>query len=410
MSNFPPLRKAPPSGLGRLLIGAEERALVNQVLDSQLLNRFYIPSADKAPPMAKQLESELRQFTGAKHALAVTSGTAALECALGALGIGPGDEVILPAWSWIACFTAVVRLGGKPVLAEIDDTLCIDPDEIPRLVTMRTKAVMVIHFQGTPARMDRILEEARQAGIAVLEDCAQSPGATYKGQRLGSLGTVGTYSFQNQKTITSGEGGAVLTNDSQLFERAVRMHDLGLYRPVFEEQFAPKGAHFSGGQSRMSELTAAVALAQLRKLDAIRQHCQKLYTVFKNELGTLPGLEERASGDPDGDSRIEAYFFCDRSINAAELKKTLEARNVVCAPMTGTYCHYNRAYCSEGLAHHPAMAPFPSGSPTPDNYSIANFPKTEALVGNLLTLPFGTAYTEDDVTYMARCLKAAMGA
>src|SRR4051812_10777387 len=177
-----PLRPRAPLGLGAALIGKEEEELVLQVLRSQEPFRYYGHDGSKPPMMAANLETEFCELYGFKYALAVTSGTAALEVALGALGVGPGDEVIVPAWSWISCFTAVVRVGAMPVLAEIDDTFCIAPGEITRLANDRTKCVLLVHYQGVAADMDKILAEAHSNGIKVLEDCAEAVNVTYKGK------------------------------------------------------------------------------------------------------------------------------------------------------------------------------------------------------------------------------------
>src|SRR5206468_11547528 len=155
-------------------VGKEEEQLVLQVLHSRDLFRYYGHDPQSPPQMAATLEKEFAQKFGFKYALAVTSGTAALECALAALGIGPGDEVIVPAWSWISCFTAVVRVGAMPVLAEIDDTFCLAAGEITRLANERTKAVLLVHYQGVAADMDKIPAEAHSHGIKVLEDCAEA--------------------------------------------------------------------------------------------------------------------------------------------------------------------------------------------------------------------------------------------
>jgi len=168
--SLPRCRPRPLLGYGAAWIGEEEKALLGTVIESRTPFRYYGSSPETSPPMAATLERELAEVVGTRFALAVTSGTAALETALGALGIGPGDEVILPAWSWVSCFTAVVRSGAKPVLAEINDTFCLDPAEIDRLATPRTKAVLVVHYQGAAAEMDEILQAARRQGIAVLED------------------------------------------------------------------------------------------------------------------------------------------------------------------------------------------------------------------------------------------------
>src|SRR5687767_6325108 len=188
-------RTVPTPALGWSLIGREEEELVLQVLRSKALFRYYGPDPKSPPPMVATLEREAAAMIGTRFVLGVTSGSAALEVALGALGIGPGDEVIVPAWSWVSCFTSIVRVGAKPVLAEIDDTLCLAPGEITRLRTPRTKAVLVVHFQGAAADLDALFAEAREAKIALLEDCAESPGAAYRGRRVGSIGDIAIFSF-----------------------------------------------------------------------------------------------------------------------------------------------------------------------------------------------------------------------
>lgn len=357
--------------------------------------------------MTGTLEKEFSEMIGTRYALAVTSGTGALEVALGALGIGPGDEVIVPVWSWISCFTAIVRLGARPVLAEIDESLALAPGEVTRLATPRTKAVMVIHYQGAAANLDPILEEAAALGIPVLEDCAESTGATYKGRRVGSLGAIAIYSFQYQKMITSGEGGMVVTNDPKLYERAIRFHDIGNVRPYHLQQITPQVASFCGSQFRMSELTAAVALAQFRKLEATRKHCQALAGIIRRQIEQLPGLEMRRLDDPEGDNGIELYFFLKTPELAARFREALTARNVHIVRMTGTYCHVAREYCRLGLSHAPGASPFAGLEPWPaPGYREGDFPRTDDLVARFVSLPLGVLFTQEDACYIAETIRA----
>jgi len=169
------------------------------------------------PVKVATFEKEYAAQMGTKYALAVTSGTAALQTALAALGVGPSDEVILPAWTWHSCFNTVVLAGALPVLAEIDESFNIDPNDIEHRISPATKVIMVVHLQGNPADLDRIVAIARKHNLKVLEDCAQSVGGSYKGKPLGSIGDIGIYSLQLNKTITAGEGGAVVTSDPVLY-------------------------------------------------------------------------------------------------------------------------------------------------------------------------------------------------
>ncbi len=399
-SSLPPF---PPLGLGSAWIGEEEEALVLEVVRSKNLFRYaYALPPEKQGIMCATLEREMTELLGVKYALAVTSGTAALEVALAALGVGPGDEVIVPAWSWISCFTSVVRLGALPVLAEIDETFCLAPGEIRRLASPRTKAAIVVHYQGVSAEMNPLLEETKEVGIALLEDCAESPGALYHGRRVGSIGDIGILSFQAQKTMTCGEGGLVVTNQASLYERAVRLHDLGQVRGKHARILSPSGSTFSGGQYRMNELSGAVALAQLRKLDSIRACCRNLKARIMKRIGALPGLEFRRIPDPSGDSGFEIYFLLPDEKLAGEFNRRLHARNVHVTKMTGTYCHYAREYCQKGATHTLSASPFKDLPEMPaPGYRPEDFPKTESLVYRFVALPLGVQFTEADADHIA---------
>ncbi len=393
-------------GLGGALVGREEEALLLEVIRTRQLFRYtYDLPPEAQGKMTATLEKEVCEMMNVRYALAVTSGTAALETALGAMGIGPGDEVIIPAWSWISCFTAVVRVGALPVLAEMDTSFCLAPGEITRLATPQTKAVLVMHYQGAAAEMEMLLVEAKRLGIRVLEDCAQSPGASYHGRPVGSMGDMGIYSFQINKCITSGEGGIVVTNDPFLYERAVRMHDIGNYRPHHITVQQPQSTSFAGSQFRMNEVTGAVALAQLRKLPAIREHCRRLSRRILERIAHLPQLEFRHLPDPDGDLGFEIYFCLPTPVQTKAFQDGLNARNVNCSRTTGTYCHYAREYCLQRATHSPAASPFRHFSQWPAaGYRAEDFPKTEALIHRFVSLPIGVLYTEEDADYIADCV------
>jgi 8-amino-3,8-dideoxy-alpha-D-manno-octulosonate transaminase len=278
---------------GPLYYGGEEQAQLLEVLQSRRPFRFS-PAPDKSKVAAFENEWAARMQT--RWALAVTSGTAALHCALAALEIGPGDEVILPAWTWYSNYSTIIQCGALPVFAEIDDSFNLDPADIEHRITPATKLIMAVHLQGNPADLDPILAIARKHGLKVLEDCSQSVGASYKGKPLGSLGDIGTYSLQQTKTITAGEGGAVVTSDPLLFERAVRFHDVTVRR-----DFPAKLSYMPGLNYRMNEFTGGVLLAQLRKLDtivaAVRRNARRVY----DGIADLPGVRLRRLPDPAGE-------------------------------------------------------------------------------------------------------------
>ena len=248
-----------PMFIGGVEIGEEEKKQVMEALDRQYLFRYYGP--EEHPSKVRELELKFAEKMGAKYALAVNSCTSALITALVACGIGPGDEVIVPGYTFFASCAAVVAAKAIPVIAEVDEALTINPDDIEKKITVSTKAILVVHMRGVPCDMDRIMEIADRYNLKVIEDVAQALGGTYKGQYLGTFGDCGCYSFQYHKTITAGEGGMVITNDKRLYDRCMGYHDTAAcWRPdrFAEERY--EGELFCGTNYRMSELTGAVML------------------------------------------------------------------------------------------------------------------------------------------------------
>jgi len=404
------VRPRPQLGLGWTLIDQEEEKLVLDVIRRKEPFRYYGKDLKTPPGMVATLEKEFAAKMGMKYALAVTSGTAALEVALGALGVGPGDEVIVAAWSWISCFTAIVRLGALPVLAEMDETFCIAPGEIKRLANKNTKAVLVVHYQGVAADMDKLIPEARAAGIKVLEDCAEAIGASYKGKPVGTMGDIASFSFQYAKIMTSGEGGMVMTNDPILYERSVRMHDIGQVRGFHTQFIKPQVPAFAGSQFRMTELQGAMALAQFRKVDRIKSHCRHIEERIVSQISDLKSISLRRIPDPQGDTGFEIYMYLPSKDEADQFRAKLDALNVNCNKVTGTYCHYAREYCITGHAHHPAASPFAKFKEWPaKGYRQQDFPKTEAIVYRFVALPIGMMYTDEDADYIASAVRHVHG-
>jgi 8-amino-3,8-dideoxy-alpha-D-manno-octulosonate transaminase len=313
-----------------------ERAEVLEVLETKSPFRWYGPGAP--PKKVLQFEKEFAVRMQAKYALGVTSGTAALHCAVAALELGPGDEVILPAWTWHSCFNAVVLAGALPVCAEIDESFNLDPEDIERCITPNTKAIMVVHLLGNPADLDPILAVARKHNFRVIEDCAQSVGASYKGRPLGSLGDIGIYSLQLNKTITAGEGGAVVTSNPEIFERASRFHDLGGLRGPHREILGgtPALDWFIGTNFRMSELTGGVLLAQTRKLDKIvalvRGNASRVYEGIRD----LPGIKLRRLPDPQGELGTGVFLDFGSKERCDKFLAAMKAENVAASRPGGS--------------------------------------------------------------------------
>lgn len=298
--------KIDPGYIGPQFFDEQEKEALMEVIESGSPFRYWGPGT---PTKVLRFEERFAKHMGARFALGVTSGTAALDCAVTGLDIGPGDEMIVPAYTWWSDYTCVVHAGALPVFADIDRTLNIDPQDFERKITPRTKAVIAVHLLGGPCDMEPIMDIARKHGVAVLEDCAQCVGGSYQGKKLGSIGNVGIYSFQINKTMTSGEGGALVTSDPVLYERAARFHDMGTIRGLFTDRTgASRVPTFAGENFRMNELTGAVLGAQLTKLDTmvgqLRDHAEAVYAGIKK----IDGIRLRHRPDPDGDIGYSVFF------------------------------------------------------------------------------------------------------
>ena len=280
--------------------GAEERKHVNDVLETGILMRYGFDGPRKGIWKAKELEEAICKTFGCKHAQLLSSGTAALTTAMSALGIGYGDEVILPSFTFVASFEAVLSVGAIPVFVDIDDTLTLNPDAVRNAITSKTKCVMTVHMCGSMADMDALQSICREHKLILLEDACQSIGATYKGKMLGTIGDAGTFSFDFVKTITCAEGGAVMTNRDDVFTASDGYTDHG-----HDHKGTDRGADlhpFIGYNYRISELHAAVGLAQIKKLDNFLAIQKKNHTTLKDILATLPEISFRRIPDPAGDS------------------------------------------------------------------------------------------------------------
>lgn len=322
----PAVRKTPLPGPypGALLIGREEERAVLEVLRSKSLFRYYGPDV-----LGKAAEFE-RRFAariGSRHALAVNSGTSALKCALFAAGVGPGDEVLVPSFSYVATADVVLALGAHPIFVEIDDSMTLDPIDLRRQLNLRTgakpKAICVVHLFGVAADLDPILAIGAEYGIPVIEDCAQSCGAMYRGKTVGQLGAAGIFSFQLNKVITAGEGGAVVTDDPVLHDRAVRLHDHGNHRGN-----EGAGVPFIGEGFRVGELTAAILLAQLGRLDDILSRMRIAKRWLVERLGDVPGLTLTRIPDPEGDAGVSLTFFTESAEKTARVVEALNAEGI----------------------------------------------------------------------------------
>lgn len=293
------------------LIDERERAAVNEVFDrGGVFFRHGFDAMRKHVFKVREFEDAFAAAMGVRYAQSVTSGTAALKVGLKALGIRPGDEVVTQAHTFVATVEAIQECGAVPIITDIDWSLNMDPGDLARRITPRTRAIVPVHMLGVPARMDEILRIAGEAGIPVLEDTAQGLGGQYRGKALGTLGTVGTFSFDHGKVLTTGEGGMVVTNDEQLFLRARAYHDHGHEsNPKF-----PRGEDTrqeGGFNYRMMELQGAIGLVQLSKLPHALERQRANKAQIKQALAQLPGIRFRELPDGQGDAGDCLVFFLD---------------------------------------------------------------------------------------------------
>jgi 8-amino-3,8-dideoxy-alpha-D-manno-octulosonate transaminase len=368
---------------GALMIGEEEKRAVLEVIESRSLFRYYGPDLRHK---TVAFESAFADRMQVPHALAVSSGTAALKVALTALEVSPGDEVIVPSFTFIASIGAVVQIGAIPIFAEVDASLSLDPEDVEAKISDRTKAVMPVHFSGVACRMDRLMEIGRRHGVAILEDCAQSCGAAYQGRPVGSWGDVGAFSFQLNKIITAGEGGAVTCVDDARFDRAIRYHDHGFMRGDWDED------QFFGENYRMNELSAAVLVEQLRKLDTIVGSMRERKRRVLDGIAELP-LELREVPDPEGDAATSVAFFLDSKDEAQEFAKLLNAENVTCgSPYSGRVAYQTWPQIVAQRTSAPSGFPFRSPQYGREvRYFDGMCPRSEDLVSRVLFIPMSPA-------------------
>ena len=292
---------------GYEFFGAEERKEVNDVMETGILMRYGFDGPRKGIWKAKELETAVTEVFGCKYAQLVSSGTAALTTAMSALGIGYGDEVILPSFTFVASFEAVISVGAIPVLVDVDDTLTLDPAAVKKAITSKTRCIMPVHMCGSMADLDALAAICKEHNLVLLEDACQSIGGSYKGKMLGTIGDAGTFSFDFVKTITCAEGGVVMTNREDVYTSSDGYSDHG-----HDHKGVDRGADlhpFIGYNFRISELHAAVGLAQIRKLDTLLSTQKKNHAALKTILSTIPEITYRRIPDEAGDSCTFLSWF-----------------------------------------------------------------------------------------------------
>jgi len=396
-------RELPAAYLGTSVLGKEELYLLREVIETRLPFRDY---GDGTPHMVNDFETLARGYFDMPYALATATGSGSFYCAMAGLGVGPGDEIIIPSFGWFTDFQAPVLLGATPVFADIDRSISMDPDDFERKITDKTKAVIVIHFQGATNDMDRILEIAAKHDIKVVEDCAQACGALYKGRKVGALGDVSCFSFQQNKIMTTGDGGLLLAKDPKIFERAVRFHDLGGVRPALEKQLNDQLQYeqFCGSQFRMNEFTGAVGLAQLGKLDsAILDKTRKHFRYLKDRtMAECVGMEYRHTGDDGGDAGIAFYMDLGTPERGKWFAEALSKEGIRVGPSSSCCNLLRMGFVQNKQQVHSALPPFGAGWPGENvEYSPQLCPNTDMIHSSMVAVALVPGFSQEDVEDIA---------
>jgi 8-amino-3,8-dideoxy-alpha-D-manno-octulosonate transaminase len=377
------------------LFGDEERKEVMDVLDTGVLMRYGFDAARLGHWKARQLEGALQERLQVRYAHVCSSGTAAVCAALAACGVGAGDEVILPPFTFVADPEAVLLAGAVPVFADIDDTLCLDPQAVENAITPRTKAVLVVHMCGSMAHIDELHEICRRRAVALIEDNAQAIGGTFHGKSLGTFGEAGILSFDFVKTITCGEGGAVITDDPRVYELVDAFTDHG-HDHRGKDRGADEHEHI-GANYRISELHAAVGLAQLRKLDHILETQRRNQRFFMEGLADLPRVSFRTVPDPEGDSATFLTFFLSSKEEARKAAGELAAARVDgCFYWYDNNWHYHRKWDHIKQFRSPGpLAVHKAGGTTA--LTDLNMPRSDEIMGRTICMQIKLAWSRDEM-------------
>jgi 8-amino-3,8-dideoxy-alpha-D-manno-octulosonate transaminase len=359
-------------GPGAYWFGEEEMQAVIEVMEGGYLFRYGSENDPRFLHKVSTLEKEFARYCDVKFALATSSGTSSLVASVLALGLKPGDEIIVPAYTFVASYSSVIFAGIVPVLAEINESLTLDPDDIEHRITPRTKAIMPVHMLGNQCDMDRIMAIAKKHNLLVLEDCCQAAGASYKGKKLGSIGNMGAFSLNIFKTINSGDGGLVTTSDELLYETAFGIHDQG-HKPMrFGVEVGSRNV--LGLNFRMNEITAAVALAQLGKIDKIVHTLREKRSLFKSLISKAGGFKFRILNDPEGDCATVSAVIFDTKEKAAKVSKALGSKTV---DQSGWHVYANMEHVLNHLKE--------IGQP----HTKGSYPKTDDILSRTMIISIG---------------------
>lgn len=365
----------------------------------------------------KKFESAFKAMTGSEYALAMNNGTATLHSAYVAVGVGPGDEVIVPAYTWHATATPVLQCNATPVFCDMDPrTLTADPDDIERRITPRTKAICVVHVWGNPAEMDRICEIAKRHKIAVVEDSSHAHGAVYKGKAVGTWGSVGCFSLNSKKAVDGGEGGVAVTDDPRLFDR---MLILGHFGRIHKGQAAGTfniGDMSMGLKYRPHICAMHLAMGSLARLAALNKHCNKAWSWFYDELHGTPGIRatETLPGAVRGGHQAFMAVYEGEELGGPDREKFVKAVRKEGVPLTAD--RYSQINFTYGMLHKAPLftdlyRPGLGGGcydptrPWEETISTTTLPVSERLANQLVSLPRLEGASQRYVRNCARAIK-----
>lgn len=393
-------------------VADEEIAAVTKVLRRRKIFRYLERTEEEGPSEAVQLEKAFRELVGCEHAIGTTGGTTALIAGLVGIGVGVGDEVIIPGYTYIATPSACLVVGAIPVIAEIDDSLTIDPDDIRRKITPQTKAIIPVDMIGLPCKMDEVMAIAGEHDLMVLEDVAQACGGQYRGRALGGIGHAGAFSLQHYKLVTSGEGGMVTTNDRDIYYRASCRHDSAMCFWDDKMDFAP----FAGENFRMCDLRGALGLVQFGRLEGLLTRMRTVKRRILDRIGDLPVVRPCPINDTEGDCGTTLVLTTDSVETSKRFSEALAAEGIdngtkhnAGFPDRHIYCYWD--YVMDKHSHDasgwPWTSPLYKGSV---EYSRDMCPRTLDILGRAVSIGITQRYTESDADDVARAVrKVALG-
>lgn len=384
-------------------MGAEEKAEINQVLDQGFIFRYNFDGVRNNVWKAREMEAMLCERMQTQHAHLVSSGTAALSVAYHAMGVGAGDEVIVPTFTFVASVEALVAAGAIPVFADVDDTLCLNPASVESKITSRTKAINVVQMCGSMADMDAIMTIAKKHNLLVIEDACQAIGGSYKGKPLGSIGDAGCFSFDSVKTITCGEGGGIITNNEMIYKNAHMYSDHG-HDHIGNDRGA-EGHPIMGLNYRISDLNAAMGVAQLRKLDDMVAVQRKNKAKLKSALSQFSELSFRRLPDPEGDQGSFLTFMLPTEARTVEINQKLKDAGVDgCFYWYANNWHYIKNWPQIQNMVGSAKLPIHLNDDLPD-YTQLDTSASDAVMSRSISMLIKLNWTDADINQRIEKLK-----